>query len=210
MMKDKRGAEMTIGTIIVIILAIVVLVILIYGFTSGWGNLWERLTSFGGGKVNVQSVVDGCKVACSTSSDYDYCLKERDVIFEANQKSQKKRCIDLQGQYGLEACASIDCGAVNTDYVGKACVDPVLTGNWVKGAVCNPNNQVDVTNNQILLTSDKNEHVNEKCCIDKKAICPNNDWIVKVNKCPSGYYDITFLLTTTAVIGHENDKCCVQ
>jgi len=48
---NKAGAEMTIGTIIVIILALVVLVVLIYGFTTGWGNLWDKLTGYGGGNV---------------------------------------------------------------------------------------------------------------------------------------------------------------
>ena len=80
---NKKGAEMTIGTIVVIILALVVLVVLIYGFSTGWGNLWENIIGFGGGKVNVQNVVDSCKVACTTSGTYDFCRKPRDITFEA-------------------------------------------------------------------------------------------------------------------------------
>ena len=78
---NKKGVEMTIGTIIVIILALVVLVVIIYGFTTGWGNLWEKITGFGGGDVNVQSVVQSCQLACTTSSTYDYCTRERNVNF---------------------------------------------------------------------------------------------------------------------------------
>ena len=60
-MKNKKGAEMTIGTIIIIILALVVLVILVYGFSTGWTNLWEKITAFGGGKTNVQTIVQACQ-----------------------------------------------------------------------------------------------------------------------------------------------------
>ena len=78
---NKKGAEMTIGTIIIIILALVVLVVLVYGFTTGWGNLWEKMTAFGGNKVNVQSVMQSCDLACSTNAKYDFCTLERDVRY---------------------------------------------------------------------------------------------------------------------------------
>ena len=78
---NKKGAEMTIGTIIIIVLALVVLVILVYGFSTGWSNLWGKITGFGGGEVNVQSVVQSCQLACTTGSRYDYCTLERTVIF---------------------------------------------------------------------------------------------------------------------------------
>jgi hypothetical protein len=87
---NKKGAEMTIGTIVVIILALVVLVVLIYGFSTGWGNLWENIIGFGGGKVNVQNVVDSCKVACATSGTYDFCRKPRDVTFEGTPTGESK------------------------------------------------------------------------------------------------------------------------
>ena len=65
---NKKGAEMTIGTIIIIVLALVVLVVLIFGFSTGWSNLWEKITAFGGGEVNVQSVVQTFLI----SSFYSY------------------------------------------------------------------------------------------------------------------------------------------
>jgi len=79
---NKKGAEITIGTIIIIILALVVLVIIIYGFSTGWANLWEKITSFGGGGVNVQSVVQSCQLACSTQAAFDYCSLQRTIRFE--------------------------------------------------------------------------------------------------------------------------------
>jgi len=112
-MKTKKGAEMTIGTIVMIILALVVLVVIIYGFTTGWGNLWDKVVNIGGGKINVQTIVQSCQLACSTNSQYDYCTKERNIIIDDSGKinSDLKKCTDLEGdsQYGLEICTNFNC-----------------------------------------------------------------------------------------------------
>ena len=110
---NKKGAEMTIGTIIIIVLALVVLVVLIYGFSSGWTNLWEKITGFGGGKNNVQSIVQSCQLACTTGSKYDWCLKSRNIVTDdgplvgitTGEGLSKKQ------NYGLEA----GCGAIKCD-----------------------------------------------------------------------------------------------
>ena len=122
---NKKAAEMTIGTIIVIILALVVLVVLIYGFTTGWANLFEKIGVFGGGKSNVQTIVQGCQLACSTSSSYDWCDKPRNIIVddEANvgktRVLSEKTCKDLSatGKYGLE-CTGITCAEDKTCITG--------------------------------------------------------------------------------------------
>ncbi len=78
---SKRSQEMSIGTIVVIILALIVLVLVIMGFTVGWGNLWDKITNLGGGgQSNVDTIVQACNLACTTSSQYEYC-KARDVNF---------------------------------------------------------------------------------------------------------------------------------
>jgi len=109
---DKKGAEMTIGTIIVIILALVVLVIIIYGFSTGWTNLWDKITSFGGQNVNVQSAINSCELACSTNSAYDYCTLQRKVVFgdDRDKLNKKWTCSDLKNE-GLLSCNEIDCVA---------------------------------------------------------------------------------------------------
>lgn len=117
---NKKGAEMTIGTIIIIILALVVLVVIIYGFSTGWGNLWEKLINLGGGKVNVQTVVQSCQLACTTSSNYDWCTKTRSVIFNADKATEEKKVVwtcdslqkDTAKNAGLESCDEITCPIV--------------------------------------------------------------------------------------------------
>ncbi len=117
-MKNKKGAELTIGTIIIIILAIVVLVFLVYGFTTGWGNLWDKISNWGGSSSNVQTIIQGCQVACTTNAGYDYVDFKRQVVlgdgtkFEASCKelesgicfdSNKNQIIDVTEQSTCES-----------------------------------------------------------------------------------------------------------
>ena len=109
---NKKGAEMAIGTIVIIILALVVLVVIIYGFTVGWGNLFQNILGFGGGQVNVQTIVSSCQVSCSTQSVYDFCSKRRNVVFEEKGKGELFTCEQLAKRIpsvGL-SCDNIDCG----------------------------------------------------------------------------------------------------
>jgi hypothetical protein len=113
---NKKAAEMTIGTIIIIILALVVLVVIIYGFSTGWGNLFDKILNFGGGKINVQTVIDSCNVACATQSGYDYCSLNRTVVFgdpakdDLNKKEKiKYTCFSLQKEVTGLSCDNIDC-----------------------------------------------------------------------------------------------------
>ncbi|MEK6935382.1 MAG: hypothetical protein AABW67_01205 [Nanoarchaeota archaeon] len=182
-MKNKKAAEMTIGTIIVIILALVVLVVLIYGFTTGWANLFEKIGVFGGGKANVQTIVQGCQLACTTSSEYDWCSKQRNIIVddEANVGKTKvlaeKTCKDLSaiGKYGLEECTGITCAVVE-----EGTCDGIIT------SVCSSKNNLGADECVKLIGCKWNDDVNEKvdnlkgtCIIDATILCS------KYNKDPT-------------------------
>jgi len=117
---NKKGAEITVGTIIIIILALVVLVVLIYGFTTGWGSLWQNVIGFGGGKINVQTVIQSCQIACTTQSYYEYCNRKRNVIFEEKEKGTSMSCDELEKSpknVGL-SCDRLDCSEVE-----QSCAD---------------------------------------------------------------------------------------
>jgi len=114
---NRNAQSMTIGTLVVMILGIIVLVVLAYGFTVGWGDLFSRITGLGGGKVNVQTVVQSCQIACSTQSSYDYCTRTRGVVFDETDAQRNKipiTCSQLETEnVGLERCSSIpNCNAV--------------------------------------------------------------------------------------------------
>ncbi len=103
LLKNKKGAELTIGTIVIIVLALVVLVVLILGFTSGWGNLWGRITSFFGGGNNVDSVVQACSVVCSTNSMNDFCVIDRTLRVNKDDPKGLEATGGIEGVTGKES-----------------------------------------------------------------------------------------------------------
>ena len=90
----------------VLILGVLVLAILIYGFTYGWDVFFNKIVGFGGGKNNVQSVIGACEIACSANNKYDYCALPRKVI--EGKEEGMKTCKELEALYELK-CSSIAC-----------------------------------------------------------------------------------------------------
>jgi len=86
-MENKKGQQMTLGTIVLIVLGIAVLVFLIFGFSTGWGNLWERVTAFGGGSANVDTIVQACALACTGQSSDAYCNQEKTVRYGVKKRA---------------------------------------------------------------------------------------------------------------------------
>ncbi|MFH1522023.1 MAG: hypothetical protein ABIF18_03620 [archaeon] len=78
---NKKGQQMTLGTIIAIVLGIAVLVFLIFGFASGWNNLWDKVTAYGGGGDNTNTIKQACAIVCSTGDKSGFCNIKRNVKF---------------------------------------------------------------------------------------------------------------------------------
>lgn len=103
----KRGQGLSTNAIILIILGVVVLALMIIGFTVGWGNIAPWLS-----QDNVDKIVTQCESACATNSKYDYCTKERDL--KAGNVEIKESCavfsvISGYNQYGIDTCPMIEC-----------------------------------------------------------------------------------------------------
>lgn len=96
-MKNKRGAELTIGTIVIIVLAIAVLVFLIFGFTTGWNNLWSKIGIYGGGGSNINDIVQACAASCAQQDDYGFNQKTWDIQDDNNLKKDDVTCEELTG-----------------------------------------------------------------------------------------------------------------
>jgi len=109
---DKTGQQMTLGTIIAIVLGVAVLVLLIWGFSSGWNNLWDKVTKYGGGKENAGTVAQACALSCSSKNVYGFCNKEITVNY-GDGTWEKGSCLDLvqSKKIGVEAC-NIECDRV--------------------------------------------------------------------------------------------------
>lgn len=123
---DDKKAELTLTTIIVIILGIVVLVFLIFGFSSGWNNLWDRITNLGGGNSNLDTIATACQLACSTNNQQLWCNDVKEIKYgktikawngtaSDDVKSSKAVCeyiVNNKERFGnlsIEPCPSIKC-----------------------------------------------------------------------------------------------------
>jgi len=108
---NKKGSEMTIGTLVVIVLAIIVLVVLALGFTTGWNSLWSKISPYlggGGGGSNVASAKQACEILCDSGqvdagSKEEYCTSKKTVIFNKD-KTVSDTCAKLAAQIGAKAC----------------------------------------------------------------------------------------------------------
>jgi len=114
-MKNKKGAEMTIGTLVVIALAILVLVTLIFGFTTGWANLWKRISP---SAANVDSLRNSCQTDCVTQQKFAYCCSIKQIVTEQGVEPKPGTCYsEKEGLLGIDC--SIECGS----YIESSCPD---------------------------------------------------------------------------------------
>ena len=93
---NKRAQQMTLGTIIMIVLGLVVLVFLIYGFSVGWGNFMDKIFNFGG-KSNVDTIKSACELAKQRggTSSYEYSSLNRTVKW-GDGTSSEMTCEELE------------------------------------------------------------------------------------------------------------------
>jgi len=88
-MVDKKGQGLSLSTIILLLLGVVVLVFLIFGFSSGWSNLWGKVTGFGGGSANLDTVSQACELACLSHQTSAFCSEVREVRYGKEVESWK-------------------------------------------------------------------------------------------------------------------------
>ncbi|MEK6896965.1 MAG: hypothetical protein AABW93_00355 [Nanoarchaeota archaeon] len=108
--RNHRGQELSTNAIIMIIIGLVVLVVLILGFTLGW----DRIFPFFFSSNNVETLKTNCGAACATGNVYNYCQLERTLKAEDLPKEGVKgSCNDFSGsayeKYGIGACPTISC-----------------------------------------------------------------------------------------------------
>ncbi len=108
--KNRRGQGLSTNAIILIILGVVVLIVLILGFTMGWKKILPFVST-----NNVETIKTSCDIACSTNSAFDYCSVEREVKDGTNDNFEDT-CYNLANSegystrnYGIAVCPSITC-----------------------------------------------------------------------------------------------------
>ena len=75
---NKKGVELNVATIIVVILAILVLVILALYFTGGMKSLWERIAPVPGAysQTDIEQTRNACTLYCSIGDKTAFCTHE--------------------------------------------------------------------------------------------------------------------------------------
>jgi hypothetical protein len=82
---NKKGFEMAISTIIIIILSLVVLIALIMIFTKSTGTFGDKLSALLG-TSNIDSVKDSCNLLVNQNSAYEYCCLNKTIKLGINKK----------------------------------------------------------------------------------------------------------------------------
>ena len=108
-MINKRGQGLSVNAIILIVLGIVVLVLMVLGFTIGWSKILPFIST-----NNADTLVTACSIACSTSSQFDFCSVQRDLKAGDDDLNQVT-CNYLAQErtvFGVDPCTSISCDNV--------------------------------------------------------------------------------------------------
>jgi len=107
-MENKKGQGMSTSTIILLILGLVILVVLVLGFTMGWNKIAPWINT-----NNLETIKTSCGVACSTGGEYDFCTVLRDIKDGTNAKF-KTTCQELSVNpiytirgYGVVVCPDL-------------------------------------------------------------------------------------------------------
>jgi len=106
-MFNKRGQGLSTNAIILIVLGVIVLVVLMLGFTVGWSKFAPWIVS-----DNVGSIVQQCDVACGSSNVYDFCSRGRELKADdlpGGVKEVSGNCTYFATDAGLEKYGVPDC-----------------------------------------------------------------------------------------------------
>lgn len=97
---NKKGQDLSIGTLILIVLGIIVLVLLILGFSLGWSNLWEKINIFKGSS-SIGDIANACKIAVTSQDVYSYCQDFKKI--KVNGQTEYISCLDDRVATSLDA-----------------------------------------------------------------------------------------------------------
>ena len=86
----SRKGDVTISTVILIVLGLAVLVMMIIGFTKGWSFFFGL---FDKGPSELQSIAEACVLYAKSGFSIDYC-QSRDI--KINGKTESINCNDVR------------------------------------------------------------------------------------------------------------------
>lgn len=110
---DKKGQELSITTLVLIVLGVIILVLLVLGFTKGWDFIFGKFDLLPG--QNLEAVAQSCKISAQGKLTIDYCsFKKVDI----DGKTEYVNCRDPR------VVQAIDADIRNFDGYPINCVSP--------------------------------------------------------------------------------------
>lgn len=107
-MRGKKGFELALNTIILIVLGMMVLIALLYMLNVQTGFLSSFIKS--SGKSNVDVVVEACNSLASNQQAYSYCCENREVVLKDKTKINGA-CSELKTKFSIQSfdCSQTSC-----------------------------------------------------------------------------------------------------
>lgn len=118
---NKKAQELSITTLILIVLGVIILVLLVLGFTKGWDFIFGKFDLLPG--QNLEAVAQSCKVSAQSGLKIDYCGFKK---IKLDSKTEYVNCLDDRLQGSLSDVAdrpmkcTFDSTAVDKDRMGSA------------------------------------------------------------------------------------------
>lgn len=108
-MFGKKAQEMSTNTIILLILGLIILIALIWGFATGFSGFKQIISP-----TNVDSIVEACATSCSLNNKFDYCSGERVLRVNEERLEIKTSCYIFANlpqfkRYGIQSCPAVNC-----------------------------------------------------------------------------------------------------
>ncbi|MBI2629824.1 hypothetical protein HYW76_01860 [Candidatus Pacearchaeota archaeon] len=100
--KNKKGFEMAISMLVVIVLGVVLLIALALAFTGGWKKFIRTTESYSMSDIDALAKI--CRSQCDMANSQTFCCQER----ELGGEKEKITCQDER----LKVECGINCGEV--------------------------------------------------------------------------------------------------
>jgi len=107
--KSKKGQGLSTSTVVLLVLGLIILVILVWGFITGWSAFRGFVNP-----TNVDTVIQECSQACSLNSEYSYCLAEKTLNVNEDSLNAKTSCAVFStekafAKYKIPPCPTVTC-----------------------------------------------------------------------------------------------------
>ncbi|MEK6872995.1 MAG: hypothetical protein AABW90_03205 [Nanoarchaeota archaeon] len=111
---NKKGLELAINTIVILVLAIVILLFLVLFFTEAGKDFFKKIRGYSS-EVNVDEIITSCNILADTNSVYEFCCGKKVVKYYKNDKKIEGdfSCNELTNKTFINnKISSLDCGKI--------------------------------------------------------------------------------------------------